>query len=79
MTRRVFQYSVAVVSLEGPALVGEIACGGRPWGVALGGGGRHLFSPNGPTGDVSIVDTETLAVTARIATGKGPWAVVAGP
>lgn len=71
--------AVAVVSLEGPSLVGEVACGGRPWGVALGGGGRRLFSPNGPTGDVSILDTESLAVTARIPAGKGPWAVVAGP
>lgn len=70
---------VAVVSLEGPALVTEVACGGRPWGVALGGSGRRLYSPNGPSGEVAIVDTETLAVTARIATGKGPWAVVAGP
>ncbi len=71
--------TVAVVSLEGPRLLGEITCGGRPWGVALGGGGRRLYSPNGPAGDVTIVDTRTLAVTARIATGKGPWAVVAGP
>lgn len=69
--------TVAVVALAGPSLIAEVACGGRPWGVALGGGGR-LYSPDGPAGEVAIVDTETLAVTARIATGKGPWAVVAG-
>ncbi len=71
--------TVAVLSIEGPSLVGEVASGGRPWGVALGGDGRHLFSPNGPTGEVAIIDTGMLAVTARIATGKGPWAVVASP
>jgi YVTN family beta-propeller protein len=71
--------TVAVVSLEGPKLVGEVACGGRPWGVALGAGGQRLYSPNGPAGDVSIVDTGTLAAVTRVATGKGPWAVVAGP
>jgi serine/threonine-protein kinase len=70
---------VAIVATDGPSLLAEVACGGRPWGVALGAEGRRLYSPDGPSGDVAIVDTATAAVTARVPTGKGPWAVVVGP
>jgi YVTN family beta-propeller protein len=71
--------SVAVISLEGPSLLAEVATGGRPWGIALGSTGEKLYSADGPAGEVAIVDTGSLSVAAKIPVGKGPWAVVAGP
>ncbi len=71
--------TVAVVTLEAPRVLAEIAVGARPWGIALGGHGERLYSANGPSGDVSIVDTATLTVIGKVAVGHGPWAVVVAP
>ena len=71
--------TIAVVALDGPKLVAEIAVGARPWGLALSRDGRRLFSANGPSNDVSIVDTSSLSVIKKVPVGRGPWGVTLGP
>jgi len=65
--------------LAGPKLVAEVPVGARPWGIALSADGRRLYAANGPSNDVSVVDTQSLRVIARIPAGRSPWGVVLGP
>jgi YVTN family beta-propeller protein len=53
--------------------------GTRPWGIALSADGSRLYTANGPSNDVSIVDTATLRVIRKIPAGRSPWGVVLGP
>jgi len=75
--------TVAVVDIAGPEnsfkLVREVPVGTRPWGMALSKDGRLLYTANGPSNDVSVVDTTTLSELGRIAVGRSPWGVVLGP
>ncbi len=75
--------TVAVIDVVGPKpdlkLVAEVPVGTRPWGIALSQDGRWLYTANGPSNDVSIVDTSTMRAVKRIAVGRSPWGVVLGP
>lgn len=75
--------TVAVIDVAGPKpdlkLVAEVPVGTRPWGMALSQDGRWLYTANGPSNDVTIVDTSALRAVKRIAVGRSPWAVVLGP
>lgn len=68
---------VAVLDISGPApkLIQEVAVGTRPWGIALSKDGSRLYTANGPSNDVSVVDTATLKVIKKIPVGKSPWGV----
>lgn len=70
--------TVAVIGLKGPKLLGEVAVGPRPWGIALTPDGRRLYTANGPSNDVTVVDTRTLKVIKKIPVGHSPWGVVIG-
>jgi YVTN family beta-propeller protein len=72
--------TVAVVQEEGGGgkLLKEIPVGARPWGIALSHDGRRLFTANGPSDDVTIIDTSSLSVVKKVPVGKGPWGVVVG-
>jgi YVTN family beta-propeller protein len=71
--------TVAVIDPAGPKLLKEIPVGTRPWGIALSADGRRLYTANGPSNDVSVVEAETLAVATKIPVGKSPWGIVLGP
>lgn len=62
-----------------PKLIKEIPVGARPWGIDLSADGRYLYTANGPSNDMSIVDTESLTTIKRVPVGKSPWGVVVGP
>ncbi len=70
--------TIAVVQQEGTGgkLVKEIPVGARPWGMALSRDGRWLYTANGSSNDVTIVDTSSLSVVKKVPVGKGPWGVV---
>jgi YVTN family beta-propeller protein len=70
--------TIAVVALTGATgtLVKEIPVGARPWGIALTPDRRYLYAANGPSNDVSVIDTSSLAVVKTIAVGRSPWGVV---
>ena len=73
--------TVAVIDLQGakPQLVTEVPVGTRPWGIALSHDGSRLYTANGPSNDVSVVDTKTLRVLTKIPVGKSPWGIVLAP
>jgi YVTN family beta-propeller protein len=56
--------------------IGSIEVGQRPWGIAISGDDRTLFTANGPSNDVSLVDVARRSVTARVKAGQGPWGVL---
>ncbi len=69
--------TVAVVSIDGKAaIVTEVPVGARPWGLALAPDGSRLYTANGPSNDVSVLDTATLKVIKKIPVGRSPWGVV---
>lgn len=72
--------TVAVMDISSaPKLIKEVPVGKRPWGIALSADGRFLYTANGPSDDMSIVDTSTLTTIKTVAAGKSPWGVVVGP
>jgi YVTN family beta-propeller protein len=70
--------TIAVVQQEdaGGKLIKEIPVGARPWGIALSQDGRRLYSANGSSNDVTVVDTSSLSVLKKVPVGKGPWGLV---
>jgi YVTN family beta-propeller protein len=73
--------TVAVVDMQGQTakLIKEVPAGTRPWGIALSSDGRFLYTANGPSNDVSVIDTTTLTTVKRIPVGGSPWGIVLGP
>ena len=74
--------TIAVIDATQPTalkLLAEVPVGTRPWGFALSSDGSRLYSANGSSNDVSVVDTATLQVIKRIPVGRSPWGVVLGP
>ena len=51
----------------GRALLGEQADGAR------------LYTANGPSNDISVVDTASLTVVAKVAAGRSPWGIALVP
>jgi YVTN family beta-propeller protein len=52
-----------------------IPVGRRPWGIAITGDRRKLYTANGLSNDISVVDTQTNKVIATIKAGDGPWGI----
>jgi YVTN family beta-propeller protein len=70
---------VAVVDVATSKLVTVIpAVGKRPWGVAIAPSGL-VFTANGPSNDVSVIDPATAKVMQHIHTGGSPWGVAIAP
>jgi YVTN family beta-propeller protein len=59
-------------------MVQEVVVGTRPWGIALTEDKRFLISANGPSNDISVVDTRNFEVIKTIPVGKNPWGVAIG-
>ncbi len=57
------------------AVLATIKVGKRPWGIVLSPDGKYLFSANGPSNDVSVVDLATNQEIKRIKAGEGPWGI----
>jgi len=60
-------------------LVKEITVGKRPWGIMLSRDGKRLYTANGPSNDVSIIDTASLSVIKSVPVGNSPWGLATGP
>jgi YVTN family beta-propeller protein len=52
--------------------------GARPWGLSVDAAGKRLFTANGPSDDLSIIDLTSGKVEARVSVGGLPWGVVTG-
>jgi YVTN family beta-propeller protein len=53
--------------------------GDRPWGMALSPDGKTLYTANGPSNDISVVDLATQTVVKKIKVGDSPWGVLVLP
>jgi YVTN family beta-propeller protein len=47
--------------------------------MALSPDGKYLYTANGPSNDVSVVDLETNKEIARVGAGTSPWSVAVVP
>ncbi|HET9627271.1 MAG TPA: hypothetical protein VFP84_38185 [Kofleriaceae bacterium] len=76
--------SVAVLDLHAPDATGARVIGAihdvgkRPWGIAIAPSGL-LFTANGPSNDVSVIDPARGKVVARVAAGRSPWGIAIAP
>jgi YVTN family beta-propeller protein len=69
---------VSVVDVATDTILATVEVGVRPWGIALTSDGRKLYSANGPSNDVTVMDTESMKVLKKIPAGELPWGVVVG-
>jgi YVTN family beta-propeller protein len=53
--------------------------GQRVWQLALTPDEKLLFSTNGSSGDVSVIDTAAVKVIKSIQVGRFPWGAVVSP
>jgi YVTN family beta-propeller protein len=62
------------------SIVAMIPVGNRVWGIALDPAGSKLYTANGASNDVSVVDLKSRKELRRIKVGDGPWgiAIVSG-
>jgi YVTN family beta-propeller protein len=56
-----------------------VEVGARPWGLGLTRDGKKLYTANGPSNDVTVVDPATLSVLRKIPVGETPWGVAIAP
>lgn len=64
---------VAVIDLESRRVTAVIEnVGARPWGITLGRDGL-LYTANGPSDDVTVLDPRALEIVRRIPSEGSPW------
>ena len=67
---------IAVIDVVSRRQIRSIdGAGGRPWGIAVNADGSHLFTANGTSSDLSILDVTTGNVERRVQIGGLPWGV----
>jgi YVTN family beta-propeller protein len=71
--------SVAVIGVASHKLVRIIGnLRAAPWGIRVSPDGCTIYTANGPSDDVSVVDVETGRIERRIRVGGRPWGLVVG-
>ena len=53
--------------------------GQRVWNLAFSPDRKRLFTTNGVSNDMSMIDLDKLRVRKSIAVGRLPWGVVVAP
>ena len=66
----------AAGNADTPELLGTVKVGRRVWGIALTRDGSRLYTADGVSNTVSVVDTASLTVAETIEVGEAPWGVV---
>ena len=61
------------------SIVAMIPVGNRAWGIALDPSGSKLYTANGASNDVSVVDLKSRKELRRIKVGDGPWGIATVP
>ena len=61
------------------SIAAMIPVGNRPWGIALDPSGSKLYTANGASNDVSVVDLKSRKELRRIKVGNGPWGIAVVP
>jgi YVTN family beta-propeller protein len=60
-------------------VVDSIAVGRRPWGIALSPDGKRLYTADGGTNTVTVIDIPRRQVIATVAVGEKPYDVLYVP
>jgi YVTN family beta-propeller protein len=53
--------------------------GQRVWHLAFSLDSKRLYTANGVSNDISIIDVDDLKVTKSVPVGAAPWGVVVAP
>ena len=53
--------------------------GSRVWNVAFSPDEKHLYTANGISNDVSMIDLESQTVTKSVGVGTSPWGIAVKP
>jgi len=67
---------VRAVDLQSSKVIGKVAVGRMPRGIALSSDGRQVYITNAWSDTVSVIDTATLQVVQTLPTGNEPSGVV---
>jgi len=67
---------VRAVDLQSSKVIGRVAVGRMPRGIALSSDGRQVYITNAWSDTVSVIDTATLQVVQTLPTGNEPSGVV---
>jgi YVTN family beta-propeller protein len=70
-------YVIDIAKSEVIATIKE-KMGRRPWGVIITPDGKKVYTANGLSDTVSVIDTECLCVIKNIKSGRGPHSVEVG-
>jgi YVTN family beta-propeller protein len=70
---------VAVVNAQTFEVESYLLVGQRVWNLAFSPDQKRLYTTNGTSNDISIIDLDHHKVTKSIGVGRYPWGVVARP
>jgi YVTN family beta-propeller protein len=70
---------VAVIDAQKYTVKDYLLVGHRVWNMAFSPDSTRLYTTNGASHDISMIDLEEHKVTKSIAVGRFPWGVVAAP
>ena len=70
---------VAVVDTRGLAVERYLLVGQRVWNLALSTDGSRLYTTNGVSNDLSVIDTAAMRAVRSVPVGQAPWGVVVRP
>jgi YVTN family beta-propeller protein len=56
-------------------IVGDVAVGKRPWGLAVTPDASSVYVANGRSNSVSVIDASSMQLRDTIAVGELPWGV----
>jgi YVTN family beta-propeller protein len=68
--------SVAFLDAKTLELKGNVPVGNRVWGLEISKDGSTLYTADGVSGTVSVVDTAKMERIETIKVGAFPWGVV---
>ena len=70
---------IAVIDQQSYEVEDYLLVGSRVWQLAFNADETRLFTTNGRSNDISVIDVEDLKVIKSITVGRFPWGVVVGP
>jgi YVTN family beta-propeller protein len=71
---RIAEVDPATFGVKKYYLVGQ-----RVWNLALSPDEKRLYTTNGVSSDVSVIDLEANKVIKSLGVGRAPWGVIAKP
>jgi YVTN family beta-propeller protein len=69
--------SIAVINVSSRRVLRTINdVGARPWGIGVSADDKHIYTANGPSNDVSVLEVDTGTIKTRIKVDGGAWGLV---